>query len=1213
MKKIYILLSALLAIAVAQAQNVGIGTNDPKVKLDINGSLALREGPALTLVNGGASGGANDNIVLPDITTGVKAGFYRITGPTAAFSVFGIVPTTGADGQLVTLVNTTNNVMTIKNNASSTAANGFKTLTGSDMVSVAGNSSVTIQYNKTESRWYVTGSQNYVVTTGSIATGDITTSNNAVTLTNNTGRLVGNSTLTVDVKNNDLNQKGLVPGPTGGNGNQVWGTDAAGYPAWQKVNNNMLNSSSITVNNGTGVSVSGSPVALGGSITVTNTAPDQTVVLNNGTGINTTGTYPNFTITNTAPDQTVAITGGSGISATGTYPNFTIANTGDLSNTNEAQTLAGSGTNDINLTQAGGAGGGTITLQGSGATSVSRSGNTFTISSTNSGGTVTGTGTPTQVTFWNTTTGITSDANLYWDNTNKRLSIGSVASDAQTVSIRGYSNTPTNWKGSGAFGYTSAAVIIGELNGVAQIGGHSATLNAWANLALNSGGGNVGIGTTTPSERLHVSNNVRADGIVYWGNGLVRTETRDNAGLRGDAGARSGFFETSSPTNYPAGASSWWHLLDVRHSNNSNNYALQIAGSFFDQNLWFRKTNDNAAQAWTRILTTTDIPGGVLPAGSASNTLYHNGTSWVAGSNLANDGSTITLGNFSNSNTDEWPKVQWLRVGNYDEGLIKGSTARGAWGREGFGIHMHSTKHFAFYSTGWDPLFDVEGGTGRTYIKGNTGISTTTPASLLHVMGKINLHQSGAGGGQNRFEGLEAATSANGRGQFVLSSAYSDLVIASSQANDNHGSTLTFATYNPNDANDYRKFIINQGNWGARRGFLDFGFADAGGRTNPHSNINGTDNVLTLDGFNKRVGIGNMNPATRLEVASPSGNIAAAVIHSSGGQAWGNVMTLATDGCCDNPRLNFSYRNKAKHWQIGGYSSDTRFSIWEDGGDGTYGSGWGAERMTFAPGGNVGVGINTPNAKLDVSTGSDGIAMGQIHGDNTNTIQTYIDGQWANRTSYAGGCCNPLLIQPDVGTVGIGITGPAAKLHVVGNAVTGTIIAAPGNSYQTDWPGGWGGGMAGWDLCIASMRYSGLSQRSDMRLKKDIKELPATMSALDIVDRLRPVSYGYIDKRIARKVHFGFIAQEVQQILPEIVEVGTDSMQTLGMSYIDLIPILTQAVKDQQKQISELKQSSANTAPAESPKMAELQEQNRILLEKLNALTKRLEELEKKQ
>ncbi|HLP22074.1 MAG TPA: hypothetical protein VK174_17290, partial [Chitinophagales bacterium] len=620
MNKIYILLFFAFLSSTITAQNVGIGTNDPKVKLDINGSLALREGPAITLANGGASGGTNDNIVLPDITTGVKAGFYRIVGPTAAFSVFGIVPTTGADGQLVTLVNTTNNPMAIKNNASSVAANGFKTLTGSDMVSVAGNSSITIQYNKTESRWYVTGSQNYVVTTGSIATGDITTANSAITLTNNTGRLVGTGTMTVDVQNNELNKKGLVPGPTGGNGNQVWGTDVSGNPAWQKVNNSQLNNSSITVNNGTGISVSGSPVALGGTVTVTNTAPDQTVILNNG----------------------------AGISATGTYPNFTIANTGDLSATNEAQTIAGAGTSDISLSQAGGAGGGTITLQGTGATTVTRSGNTFTINSSNSGGTVTAvtasnglnatggatpdiklggtlatntdvalnsknlsfsgagnvsvgtTSTPGTLSVNGTAvigsglvsraaigaTISTSSATAFAANTDigdgsrqfsivnenatansmatlsmrtnanggannqmvdvklvnpndgtsklnytfisgatpadrfamtsagfmgvghatpqHQLSVGTVSSDGQGITIRGYSNSPTSWKGGGAFGYSSASVIVGELNGAAQIGGHNATLTGWANLLLNSAAGNVGVGTTAPLGKFSV-------------------------------------------------------------------------------------------------------------------------------------------------------------------------------------------------------------------------------------------------------------------------------------------------------------------------------------------------------------------------------------------------------------------------------------------------------------------------------------------------------------------------------------------------------------------------------------------------------------------------------------------------------------------------------------------------------------------------------------
>jgi uncharacterized protein YdeI (BOF family) len=73
----------------------------------------------------------------------------------------------------------------------------------------------------------------------------------------------------------------------------------------------------------TGISVTNGA----GSVTITNTAPDQTVVLTGGTGISTSGTYPSFTVTNTAPDQTVALASGTGISVTGTYPNFTVTNT----------------------------------------------------------------------------------------------------------------------------------------------------------------------------------------------------------------------------------------------------------------------------------------------------------------------------------------------------------------------------------------------------------------------------------------------------------------------------------------------------------------------------------------------------------------------------------------------------------------------------------------------------------------------------------------------------------------------------------------------------------------------------------------------------------------------------------------------------------------------------------------------------------------------
>jgi hypothetical protein len=122
--------------------------------------------------------------------------------------------------------------------------------------------------------------------------------------------------------------------------------------------------------------------------------------------------------------------------------------------------------------------------------------------------------------------------------------------------------------------------------------------------------GEVGIGKTTGIlERLDVNGNIKASGIAYWGNAGSRTEIRANAGDGTANTVKSGFYETADPTpfsaNWPVGANSWWHLLDVRHVHN-NNYALQFSGSFFDQNMYFRKTNSNANQAWTRVLTFND-------------------------------------------------------------------------------------------------------------------------------------------------------------------------------------------------------------------------------------------------------------------------------------------------------------------------------------------------------------------------------------------------------------------------------------------------------------------------------------------------------------------------------------------------------------------------------------------------------------------------------
>jgi len=88
---------------------------------------------------------------------------------------------------------------------------------------------------------------------------------------------------------------------------------------------NTLTKSTLTAS--TGISVANGA----GSVTITNTAPDQTVALTAGTGISTSGTYPNFTITNTAPSSggTVTSVGGTG-TVNGITLTGTVTSTGNL-------------------------------------------------------------------------------------------------------------------------------------------------------------------------------------------------------------------------------------------------------------------------------------------------------------------------------------------------------------------------------------------------------------------------------------------------------------------------------------------------------------------------------------------------------------------------------------------------------------------------------------------------------------------------------------------------------------------------------------------------------------------------------------------------------------------------------------------------------------------------------------------------------------------
>ena len=95
------------------------------------------------------------------------------------------------------------------------------------------------------------------------------------------------------------------------------------------------------------------------------------------------------------------------------------------------------------------------------------------------------------------------------------------------------------------------------------------------------------------------------------------------------------------------------------------------------------------------------------------------------------------------------------------------------------------------------------------------------------------------------------------------------------------------------------------------------------------------------------------------------------------------------------------------------------------------------------------------------------------------------------------------------------------------------------------------------------------NQSSDKKLKKNIKPLENSLSK---IIKLDGVNFEW--KNEPKKIQHGFIAQEVQKIIPElIVESPKDKKgeNTLHLNYMGIIPILVEALKDQQKQIDELK------------------------------------------
>jgi hypothetical protein len=93
-----------------------------------------------------------------------------------------------------------------------------------------------------------------------------------------------------------------------------------------------------------------------------------------------------------------------------------------------------------------------------------------------------------------------------------------------------------------------------------------------------------------------------------------------------------------------------------------------------------------------------------------------------------------------------------------------------------------------------------------------------------------------------------------------------------------------------------------------------------------------------------------------------------------------------------------------------------------------------------------------------------------------------------------------------------------------------------------------------------------LTINSDARLKSNIISLGSTLAKLLMID-----GKSYTMKSNESKSKIGLLAQDVQKAFPELVKTANDSDKTLSVNYQGMIPVLINAIKEQQKQIDELK------------------------------------------
>ena len=216
--------------------------------------------------------------------------------------------------------------------------------------------------------------------------------------------------------------------------------------------------------------------------------------------------------------------------------------------------------------------------------------------------------------------------------------------------------------------------------------------------------------------------------------------------------------------------------------------------------------------------------------------------------------------------------------------------------------------------------------------------------------------------------------------------------------------------------------------------------------------------------------------------------------------------------------------------------------------------------------GNVGIGTSSPDFALDIEAIDSGVQL-QLGRTNTSAGSTWMGsdssgfhlGVGAYGTDNSVADPNGFTVDTS-GNVGINLA-PSSGIRVLikGHGTTSgtkSIQANNGSNQDMFYVQDDGSGF---------LKGSAWTYGSDISLKENITDVE---NGVDMVLKMKPKHFDYIE---GTKNNLGFIAQDIQKIIPEAVSVINEENETLGLKTDFLVPYLVKAIQELKAEVDSLK------------------------------------------